>query len=83
MVYTILQFESKLVEQFNIKGVNKFKIFDCCVTDKNKIYWTNLLENEFPVTDRINGDMDRVIVFYIEEVASMRNLEESILQFLS
>jgi len=80
---TILLFKQELVERFELKGLNKFQYFSRCVTGQAATHWSNLMETEFPLTDRSNKDFDAALVCYIEEVADLHYLQDSILEFLA
>jgi len=80
---TIPLFEQELVKRFNLKGVQKFKYFSCCVTGQAATHRSNLLETEFIQTNCSNNDFDMALICYIEEVAEHRFLQDSLLVFLA
>ena len=83
IVNNIPTFKLELADRFNLEGGAKFKYFSGCVTSQAATYWSNLMENEFPLTQRTNEDFKDATVCYLEEVADLQFMGDCILRWIA
>ena len=78
--HTIPNFQQQCVERFNLKYDNKFTVFSRCLFGVGSAYWEEVLSE---ITGRTDEDFVQSLTLYVEKVAGVQNLQDSILQWLS
>ena len=78
--YTIPDFQKNCVDRFSLEDDDRFTVFGHCLFGLSSTYWEEVL---FDVTGRTNADFDEAITLYLEKVAQVQNLQDSILRCVS
>jgi hypothetical protein len=78
--YTIPGFQKNCVHRFSLEDDDRFTVFGRCLFGLGATYWDEVLSE---VTRRTNADLDEAITLYVEKVAQVRYLQDSILRWVS
>ena len=78
--YTIPDFFKNCVERFALEDDDRFTVFGRCLFGLGSTYWEEVLVE---VPGRSNADLDEAITLYVEKVAQVQYLQDSILRWVS
>ena len=78
--YTIPDFHKNCVDRFLLEDDDRFTVFGRCLFGLGATYWEEVLVE---VPGRTNADLDEAITLYVEKVAQVQYLQDSILRWVS
>ena len=78
--YTILDFQKNCVTRSTLEDNDRLTVFGRCLFGLGSTYWDKVLSE---IAGRTNADFNEVIMLYLEKVAQVQNLQDSILRWVS
>ena len=78
--YTIPDFQKNCVTRLSLGDDDRFTVFGRCLFGLGATYWGEVLSE---VSGRTNADLDKAITLYVEKVANVQHLQDSILRWVS
>ena len=78
--YTIPDFIKNCRDRFLLEDADRFTVFGRCLFSLGSTYWSEVLSE---ITGRTNADFDEAITLYVEKVAGVQHLQDSILRWVS
>ena len=77
--HTIQNIQQNCVDRFDLEGEEGFTVFGCCVFGVCSAYWDDVLQE---VDGRTNEDHIKALTLYLEKVAGVQDLQDSILRWV-
>ena len=78
--YTIPDFQKNCVLRFTLENNDRFTVFSRCLFGLGAAYWDEVLSK---IAGHTNADSDKAITPFLEKVAQVQNLQDSILRWVS
>ena len=75
--YTIPDFQKNHVIRFALEDNDRFTVFGQCLFGLGAAYWDEVLSE---IAGSTNTDFGKAITLYVEKVAQVQNLQDSILR---